>query len=191
MTQKEAIIKALEKLGGRSRLKDIYSLAMEFTHFGGATPKNTVRNCLLKSPKDFRRSPGMPSGWWELISYQEEVSGLKKQVEELNEALKKHQSIPTEGEFVKKFLCEVMNDYKRKRGGADPIRNILRHMGQEEAAAVLDAWIDERDEELKNALKKLATLSINVQGDYVLNKNVENEVSGVESGATGIDVRKK
>lgn len=30
-----------------------------------------------------------------------------------------------------------------------------------------------------------------VQGDYVLNKNVENEVNGVASGATGINVNKK
>ena len=143
MIQKEAIIKALEKLGGRAQLKDIYPLAMEFAHFGGDTPKNTVRNCLQTNHKDFRHSPGMPSGWWELVSYQKEVSELKKRVEELNEALKKQKSIPTEDDFVSRFLKEIMNDYKRKRDDADPIRNILRHMGQEEAAAVLDAWIEE------------------------------------------------
>ena len=32
--------------------------------------------------------------------------------------------------------------------------------------------------------------SIEVHGDYVVNKNVENEVSNVEGGATGIDVNK-
>ena len=48
-----------------------------------------------------------------------------------------------------------MNEYKRKRPDADPIRNILRHMGHEEAAAVLDAWIDEKEDELVTALEKL------------------------------------
>ena len=64
-------------------------------------------------------------------------------------------SIPKEAEFVEKFLEEIMNEYKRKRPNADPIRNILRHMGHEEAAAVLDAWIDEKEDELVKALEKL------------------------------------
>ena len=64
-------------------------------------------------------------------------------------------SIPKEAEFVEKFLEEIMNEYKRKRPDADPIRNILRHMGHEEAAAVLDAWIDEKEDELVTALEKL------------------------------------
>ena len=64
-------------------------------------------------------------------------------------------SIPKEAEFVEKFLEEIMNEYKRKRPDADPIRNILRHMGHEEAAAVLDAWIDEKEDELVKALEKL------------------------------------
>ena len=50
---------------------------------------------------------------------------------------------------------EVMNDYKRKREQADPIRNILRHMGHEDAAAVLDAWIDAKEDDLTKALEKL------------------------------------
>lgn len=188
MTQKEAIIRALEKLGGRSQLKAIYPLAMSLAHFGGDTPENTIRNCLLTHPDAFRRSPDKPKGWWELISYQEEVSVLRVQVDKLNEALNMQKSIPTEADFVNNFLKEVMNDYKRKREEADPIRNILRHMGHEDAATVLDAWIDEKEEELKIALERLATPSINVQGDYVLNKNVEKEVSNVEAGGTGISI---
>ena len=87
-------------------------------------------------------------------------------------------SIPKEAEFVEKFLQEVMNEYKRKRAEADPIRNILRHMGHEDAAAVLDAWIDEKEDEVKKALEKLKILinnhyhgaidelTINVQNQY-------------------------
>lgn len=103
-------------------------------------------------------------------------------------------AITKEAEFIHKFLQEVMNDYKRKRAEADPIRNIFRHMGYEEAAAVLDAWIDEKEDELKKALEKLAQLAlskINVQGDYVINKQVDNEVNGVASGGTGINIDKE
>ena len=66
-------------------------------------------------------------------------------------------------------------------------------LGHEEAAAVLDAWIDEKEDELKKALEKLAKLAlspINVQGDFVVTKYVENEVEHVESGGTGINVNK-
>ncbi len=65
-------------------------------------------------------------------------------------------AIPKEADFIEMFLAEVMNEYKRKRPDADPIRNILRHMGHEEAAAVLDAWIDEKEDELAKALLRLA-----------------------------------
>ena len=100
-------------------------------------------------------------------------------------------AIPKEAEFVDKFLKEVMNEYKRKRKEADPIRNIWRHMCHEDAAAVLDAWIDEKEEELKKALEKMAFASINVHGDYVVNKHVDNEVNGVASGATGVSIKKE
>ncbi len=73
----------------------------------------------------------------------------------LTENNKQLMEIPKEAEFVDKFLKEVMNEYKRKRGAADPIRNILRHMGHEDAAAVLDAWIDAKEDELVKALEKI------------------------------------
>lgn len=115
--------------------------------------KATIRWYLQKCTDVFR-SP--KRGWWELVSYQEEVATLKKEIDELKEKNRLLLSIPKEAEFIKKFLNEVMNEYKRKRAEADPIRNILRHMGYEEAAAVLDAWIDEKEDELIKALLRLA-----------------------------------
>ena len=52
-------------------------------------------------------------------------------------------------------MKEVMNVYKYERKKADPIRIIMRTLGHEEATAVLDAWIDEKEDELKKALVKL------------------------------------
>ena len=155
MTINEACIKVLTELGGKAPLKLICLKVQEIVVFKGATPYNSICTELINHPKNFRRSEGQ-KGWWELTSYQEEVAELKSQIVELTETNKQLIAIPKEAEFVDRFLKEVMNEYKRKRGDADPIRNILRHMGHEEAAAVLDAWIDEKEDELTKALLRLA-----------------------------------
>lgn len=193
MTISEACEKVLIDLGGRAQLSDIYPRVLELVTFTGATPKNSIRTEMKNHPLIFRHSPNKPKGWWELISYQEEVATLKKENEELKERTKVLLSIPKEADFVEKFLKEVMNEYKRKRAEADPIRNILRHMGHKDAASVLDAWMDEKEDELKRALEKVtkkASLSMNIQGDFVVTKHVENEVDNVESGGTGFNRHK-
>ena len=191
MNQKEAVIEALKKLGGRAHLSDIYKFAYPLADWSGSQNWHNTLRWYLQNGTDTFRSP--KRGWWELVSYQEEVATLKKENEELKERTKVLLSIPKEAEFVEKFLKEVMNEYKRKRAEADPIRNILRHMDHKEAAAVLDAWIDEKEDELKKALEKLTkmtSLSMNIQGDFVVTKHVENEVDNVESGGTGINTQK-
>jgi len=156
MTQKDALELALKELGGRAHLQDIYPIALKYiTHKEGSKIYDSLRGC-MHDKRRFRPSPDMPTGWYELPSYQEEVAALQKENEELKEENKQLIAIPKEAEFVDRFLKEVMNEYKRKRGDADPIRNILRHMGHEEAAAVLDAWIDEKEDELTKALLRLA-----------------------------------
>ena len=59
--------------------------------------------------------------------------------------------------------------------------------------------IRDKDAEIARLKKELADAllgagktkpTIEVRGDYVVNKNVENEVSNVEGGATGINVNK-
>lgn len=155
MTINEACIKVLTELGGKAPLKLICLKVQEIVVFKGATPYNSICTELINHPKNFRRSGGQ-KGWWELTSYQEEVADLKKENAELKEENKQLIAIPKEADFVDRFQKEVMNEYKRKRGDADPIRNILRHMGHEEAAAVLDAWIDEKEDELTKALLRLA-----------------------------------
>lgn len=155
MTISEACEKALTELGGRAHLSDIYPRVLKMVKLTGATPTNSIRTEMKYHPQLFRHSPNKPRGWWELTSYQEEVATLKQHVSDLTTKLQLQMAIPKEADFVEKFLKEVMNEYKRKRAEADPIRNILRHMGHEEAAAVLDAWIDEKEDELKKALEKL------------------------------------
>jgi hypothetical protein len=157
MTHVNALKHVLVELGGRAQLKDIYPRVIKLITFKeGSNIQATLRTALQRNTKYFRQSEGKPNGWWELVSYQEEVAALKKENEVLKERNNILMAIPKEADFIEMFLAEVMNEYKRKRPDADPIRNILRHMGHEEAAAVLDAWIDEKEDELAKALLRLA-----------------------------------
>ena len=193
MTISEACEKALKDLGGRAHLSDIYPRVLKMVKLTGATPTNSIRTEMKNHPLLFRHSPNKPRGWWELTSYQEEVAEFKRQIVELTETNKQLIAIPKEAEFIDKFLKEVMNVYKYDRKKADPIRIIMRTLGHEEAAEVLDAWIDEKEDKLKKALDKLSKLAIapiNVQGDYVVEKRIGNEVNGVAFGGTGININK-
>ena len=76
MTQTEAVIKALEDLGGKASLRQIYDLAKKYTFFGTKTPEESIHAILQRSPKTKQTEKG--SGWWELVSYQEEIEKLKK-----------------------------------------------------------------------------------------------------------------
>lgn len=191
MTISKACVEALSDLGGRAHLSDIYPRVLKLVKLTGATPTNSIRTEMKNHPLLFRHSSNKPKGWWELTSYQEEVAELKKQIAELTEENRQLMAIPKEADFVEKFLKEVMNEYKRKRESADPIRNILRHMGHEDAASVLDAWIDSKEEDLRKALDHLAKTalsSITVQGDYIVEKHVDNEVNGVASDGIGVNI---
>ena len=180
MTQKEAIIKALEMLGGRAQLKGIYPIAMELVHFGGKTPENTIRNYLQKHPEDFRPSPGKPSGWWELTSFQEEIAEMKAEIKTLKEENERLRAVPTEDDFVNKLVTDAENRYKYEKDMIKAIRTILYNLGRTEDAAKLDAWIDGREYKP----------SMNFEGDYVVNKHIDHEVNGVAKGATGIITNK-
>ena len=144
----------LTELGGRAPLKLLCAKVQEIVVFKGATPYNSICTELINHPKNFRRTEGK-KGWWELVSYQEEVAALKKENEELKESNKRLTSIPKEAEFIERFLDEVMDVYKYDRKKADPIRIIMRTLGHEDAVAVLTAWIDEKEDELAKALEKL------------------------------------
>lgn len=179
MTQKEAIIKSLQLLGGRAELQYIYPLAIEIGDFSGSQDKRaTIRNCLQMSPKYFRHSLGKPDGWWELVSYHDEIALRDKRIEELEKENADLKAVKTEDDFVKKLVTETMNLYKHEKSKTEVIRQILYKVGRSDAEAILDAWIEE---------KKIRP-SVHFEGDYVANKHVTNEVNNVASGATGINV---
>lgn len=179
MTQKEALEQALKDLGGRAHLQDIYPVALKYiTHKEGSKIYDSLRGC-IHDKRRFRPSPDKPQGWYELLSYQEELATLKKENEELKENNKRLTSIPKEAEFIERFLDEVMDVYKYDRKKADPIRIIMRTLGHEDAVAVLTAWIDEKEDELAKALEKLKIQIRNITmtgNDATYNEYNDNNV---------------
>ena len=178
MTQKEAIEEALKRLGGRANLQDLYPLAIEIGNFSGSKkPEATIRNYLQTSPKSFRHSPGKPDGWWELVSFQEEIASRDKRIAELESENTNLRSVKTEDGFVKRLVKETKNLYKHEKDKIEVIRQILYKVGRSDAEEELDAWIEGR----------VYLPTVNVSGDLVVNKHVENEIGNVEAGGTGIN----
>ena len=83
LTHKEAVKKALEELGGRARLRDIYPRVIPNVKYkAGSDIKATIRRVLQTSPDVFRPVENM-IGWWELVSYQKELADKDKKIAEL------------------------------------------------------------------------------------------------------------
>ena len=181
MTQKEALVQALKDLGGRAPLRDIYPIALQYcTHKKGSKIKEALRSCIHRDSRKFRPSPGKPSGWWELTSFQEEIAEMKAEIKNLKEENERLRAVPTEDDFVDKLVTDAENRYKYEKDMTKAIRVILYNLGRTEDAAKLDAWIDGREYKP----------SMNFEGDYVVNKHIDHEVNGVAKGATGIITNK-
>lgn len=191
MKQKEAIEKALQELGGRATLQDIYPLAMEYGDFSGSQkPKNTIRNCLQKSPKSFRPSPGMSKGWWELISFQEEIARRDQYIKELEaEAKERNREIevlkrrPTVDDFVKRLVNATKKLFGINRKHADHIRQVLLKLGRDEEQEELLLWIEHKE---KKPLKKEAKIIQNISNSQIFNGQVkESEFNSGGSNHAG------
>lgn len=93
ITHKEAARRALEELGGRARLRDIYPRVIPFIKYKpGSDIKATLRRLLQTTPELFRRVDGM-KGWYELVSYQRELAERDKRIVELKASQIKKEDI--------------------------------------------------------------------------------------------------
>ena len=87
MTQKDALEQALKELGGRAHLQDIYPIALKYiTHKDGSKIYDSLRGC-IHDKRRFRHSPEMPTGWYELISYQDEIAKFKQEIVKRDEEI--------------------------------------------------------------------------------------------------------
>lgn len=150
MTQTEATIKVLQELGGRAVLADIYPRVLRLAEFKkGSDAKATIRTILQRHPDKFRRSAGLPNGWWELVSFQEEIASRDKRIKELEEENSRLKNLKTEDDFVKRMVCATKKIFGVNRKHADYVRQVLIKLGRDEEQEELLAWIERRDQKKK------------------------------------------
>ena len=177
MTQKEAIIKVLNDLGGRAKLADIYPRVIKMVYFKPDSDKQaTIRTIMLRDPGIFRQKE-KGSGWWELVSYQEEIVERDKEIAELKAEVERLQEVSTEDDFVKRFVEETKHFFKHDRKKADIVRQIMIKVGRSDADKELDAWIEGKEQKP----------SIAVAGNLVINKETnidKNYGPNIENNGT-------
>jgi hypothetical protein len=155
MTQKEAIIKVLQDLGGRARLVDIYPRVIELVYFKPDSDKQaTIRTIMLRDSKHFRQTKKR-SGYWELVSYQEDIAERDKKIEELTAEVERLRKVPTEDDFVKRFIEATKTQFKFRPQAADAVRQIMDKMGRNDAEAILGTWIEGKENKHAVAIGKV------------------------------------
>lgn len=173
MTQIEAVVEALKKLGGKGELKYIYMIAIEIIgEHKSNNIKANIRRCLNSNPKLFYPIEDKGEGWWGLVSYQNELNKKDRQIKQLESENQELKNRPTLESFMKLLLEVTMNLFRIKRDNADYIRQVLSMMGLKKEEAVLSAFIESKEDKLYKAIETLA-------------KNPKVQVN-VQSGATAL-----
>lgn len=151
MTQTEEVVRALQMLGGRAHLKNINVLAIKLigNNTNAKTVEANIRRILNSTPSLFRHVEGMPKGWWELNSYQDELATMRQQNAELQAQLAEKDRIieqlrqmPTEDQFVQRFVEKVKHLLKRQPKVVEEIRKLLNALGRLKEDENLDAWME-------------------------------------------------
>lgn len=163
MTQKDALEQALKELGGRAHLQDIYPVALKYiTHKEGSKIYDSLRGC-IHDKRRFRPSPGMPTGWYELISYQEEIAKLNeeiakkdKEISSLKVKVELLEKRPTVEDLIRKLVKATKSLFKIHRAHADFVRQVLELLGFTKDAEELAAWIEYKENRLADAVEKMA-----------------------------------
>lgn len=174
MTQKEALEHALKELGGRAQLQDIYPIALKYiTHKEGSKIHDSLRGC-IHDKRRFRPSPGMPTGWYELISYQEEIAVRDNEIEALKAEVERLKKVPTEDDFVKKLIKATKTQFRFKRNEADAVRQVMDKLGRSDADADLTAWMEGRENKASVSIGKLEVRQGGTNIDSNYGPNIEH-----------------
>lgn len=176
LTHKEAVIKALEMLGGKARLKQIYPIAIKLIG-SNSKSKNiqaTIRRELNSNPLFFKSTPDC-KGSWELLSYQEELAKKDQIIADLQAQLlakdNELKSVKTEDGFISRLIEKLKTIWKDDKKTIGEIRKLLDALGRSDVVAELDACLEHTKKPSRKTPSKIV-----VNGDFVNTKNVENEV---------------
>lgn len=181
ITQKDAIVKALEERGGRARLTDIYPRVIELATFKEDSNKEaTIRATMQRHPELFRHSPGKPDGWWELTSYQEDIAIRDRRIAELEALLSAKDKEITElkqqetvDSFVGRMIDASKTVFATKRNDARPVQQVLVVMNRPEQQELME-WIIGKPTKVvnKTVTKKIVQKTINNGNTYVGHQTV-------------------
>lgn len=175
MTQKEALKQALEQLGGRAQLQEIYPLVLPLIQFKEESDiQATLRTTMKRAPQVFRHSPNKPDGWWELVSYQEEIAVRDKEIEQLRAEVERLKKVPTEDDFVKKLIKATKTLFRFKRNEADAVRQVMDKLGRADADADLTAWMERRESNPAVSIGKLEVRQGGTNIDSNYGPNIEH-----------------
>ena len=172
MTHKEAVKKALEMLGGKAQLKQIYPVAIKLIgkNTRAIDIKATIRRELNSSPFYFKATPNV-EGSWELISYQEEITDLKAQLADKDKIIDEQKKVPTEDDFISRLLEKLKTIWKDEKKTIGEIRKILDALGRSDVVAELDNYLESENKKPKKRGGK-AVSKIVVNGSYYAGDNV-------------------
>ena len=181
ITQKDAIVKALEERGGRARLTDIYPRVIELATFKEDSNKEaTIRATMQRHPELFRHSPGKPDGWWELTSFQEDIAIRDRRIAELEALLSAKDKEITElkqqetvDSFVGRMIDASKTVFATKRNDARPVQQVLVVMNRPEQQELME-WIIGKPTKVvnKTVTKKIVQKTINNGNTYVGHQTV-------------------
>jgi len=175
LTHKEAVRKALEILGGKAQLKQIYPVAIKLIgkNTRSVDIKATIRRELNSSPYDFKATPDV-EGSWELISYQEEIENLKAIIAEQNKVIEEQKKLPTEDDFIQRLLEKLKTVWKDEKKTINEIRKMLDALGRSDAVAELDNHLESKNKK-PNKQGGKSSGKIVVNGTYYAGDNVSEK----------------
>ena len=178
MTQKEAIIEALKRFGGKANLNDIYRFAYTLADFSGSKDwKATIRWYLQKETDAFRSSK---RGWWELVSFQEEIASRDNRIAELeallidrDKEISELKQQETADLFVGRMIDATKTVFATKRNDARPVQQVLVVMNCPEQQELME-WIIGKPTKVvnKTITKKIIQKTINKGNTYVDHQTV-------------------
>ena len=175
MTQGEAVIKALEDLGGKASLKQIYALAKTYVTFGTKTPEESIRAILLRSPKAKQKVKG--SGWWELVSYQEEIARLEQAISARDERIQELEAQMTPTAIFERMANMYMNASMNKdKDDRKEVCNILNKI-QSRLNLTVSKELYDRTVSFDKDIPMSSKINIDGDNNGVLGENIGIQLS--------------
>ncbi len=152
MTQKEAVIEALNILHGEGELKWITLIALNLKDVdwsNAKTPEANIRRIVRTHPKEII---ALGKKRYALVSHREKV---RKQ----NEEIERLRNTPTKMQFVLRLLDLMVNAYKYDKEALGHFYKLFMDADEKEAAKVVGKMLEKDDiavNQLLNVQKELA-----------------------------------